>query len=218
MATLRTDEYLETIYKLEQDEHPVKIVSISSYLNLSPPAVHEMIKRLKKKNLINTQKGSVCLSKKGKTEALKVVRKHRLSERFLTDMLGLSWEEAHKEACKLEHALSDKVEKKLAKSLGDPKTCPHGHPIPDEKGKLSTQKTVKLDSLKTGNHAIIKSVNEEDSDILQYLSSLGLLPDVKIKIEEIAPFNGPLIIKVGKSKYALGRTIANKIEVQKTIK
>lgn len=215
MNTPRIDEYLETIYKLEQGEHPVRIVTISSYLNLSSPSVHEMLKRLKDNKLINLTKGGVCLTKKGEKEAKKIVRKHRLSERFLTDFLGLSWESAHDEACKLEHVLSDEVEETLAKKLGSPDTCPHGHPIPDKNGHIKSLKTKNLDKLKSGESAVIKSVSEEDSKVLQYLANLGLLPEVKIKVEEVAPFGGPLIIRIGKSRYAIGRTIASKIEVAK---
>jgi DtxR family Mn-dependent transcriptional regulator len=213
MSSDRIDEYLETIYKLEQQQHPVKVVIISSSLKLSPPTVHEMLQRLKGKGLINFDKGAVCLTRKGQNHAKKVIRKHRLSERFLTDVLGMGWDEAHDEACKLEHVISDKVEENLDKMLGQPETCPHGHPIPDKKGKIKVQKTQKLDSLKSGEVAVIKCVNEEEPKMLQYLFSLGLLPEVKIKIMEVAPFGGPFIIKVGKSRYALGRSITSKIEV-----
>jgi len=215
MGSDRIDEYLETIYKLEQREHPVRVGIVSTSLKISAPSVHEMLQRLKEKGLINFDKGTVCLTRKGRNHAKKIVRKHRLSERFLTDVLGLSWEDAHDEACKLEHAISDKVEDNLAQMLGQPQTCPHGHPIPDKKGHVTVQKTQKLDTLKNGEAAVIKCVNEEDPKMLQYLFSLGLLPEVKIKIMEVAPFGGPFIIRVGKSRYALGRSIASKIEVLK---
>lgn len=215
MNSPRIDEYLETIYKLEQREHPVRVISISNFLKVSAPSVHEMLKRLEENNLIHFNKGTACLTKKGQKEAKKVVRKHRLSERFLTDILGLSWEDAHDEACKLEHVISDKVEENLAEKLGQPTTCPHGHPIPDKEGKIVIQKTKKLSTLKVGEEATIKCVFEEDPKMLHYLSSLGLVPEVKIKVQEIAPFGGPIIIKLGKSRYALGKAITEMIEVEK---
>ena len=215
MATDRLDEYLETIYKLEQEEHHVRSVQVSSHLNVSPPSASEMLGRMHDNGYINIKKGSVCLTKKGEKAAKKIIRKHRLSERFLVDLLGMSIEEAHDEACKLEHAISDKVEESLAKKLGEPSTCPHGHPIPDKHGKILAEKLVKLDSLKNGDQAVIKQVYEEDSKMLQYLASLGLLPETKIKVIETAPFGGPIMIQVAKAKYALGQTIASRIEVKK---
>ncbi len=144
-----------------------------------------------------------------------MVRRHRLSERFLTDMLGIDWEAAHREACKLEHVISPEVEEKLAEILGNPATCPHGHPIPDEKGRIGKHSSKQLCDCAIDERGRIDRVEEEEPQMLQYLASLGLLPDVEVEVKEIAPFNGPLLVKAGGAQYALGREVASKIWLRK---
>ncbi|MDL5503821.1 MAG: metal-dependent transcriptional regulator, partial [Candidatus Methanoperedens sp.] len=146
--------------------------------------------------------------------AKKVVRRHRLSERLLTDILGFKWDEVHEEACRLEHAISPEMEDRIAQSLGNPKTCPHGHPIPDKDGSFIKEKVRPLSQLKANEKAIIINVFEEDPKMLQYLASLGLIPDVCVRVEEVAPFGGPLIVCIAGSRYALGREVASKIKVK----
>jgi len=211
VSTNRVEEYLEAIFKVAQ-LGKVSLTTLSKELKLSAPTVSEMLKRMAKNDLV-TLKDGISLTRNGSRLAKKVIRRHRLSERLLTDILGLPWDKAHDEACKLEHVITGEVEDQLAKSLGNPKTCPHGHPIPSKDGKVKIEKTKKLDTLKSGDSAIIKLVFEDDPKMLKYLSSLGLLPDVKIKVKEVAPFGGPIIVKIGRSMYALGKTIASKIEV-----
>lgn len=212
--THRIEEYLESIYKLQQIQHPVSTSRLAEHLKLSPPSVSEMIKKLGSKGLINHIGKGVCLTEKGNRIAKKVVRRHRLSERLLTDILGFKWDEVHEEACRLEHAISPEMEERIEKSLGNPKTCPHGHPIPDKEGSLVKENVKPLSELKAKENAVIVNVFEEDPKMLQYLASLGLIPNVSVRVEEVAPFGGPLIICVSGSKYALGREVASKIKVK----
>jgi DtxR family Mn-dependent transcriptional regulator len=157
----------------------------------------------------------VTLTAKGERLARTLVRRHRLSERFLTDMLGMDWEKAHQEACKLEHALSPETEGRLADLLGNPDTCPHGHPIPDADGRIRERKLKKLSECGEDERGCIDRVEEEEPQMLQYLSSLGLLPEVEVEVKEVAPFNGPLLVKAGGAQYALGREVASKIWLRK---
>jgi DtxR family Mn-dependent transcriptional regulator len=157
----------------------------------------------------------ITLTPKGERIARTMVRRHRLSERFLTDMLGIDWEAAHREACKLEHVISPEVEEKLAEILGNPATCPHGHPIPDERGRIGKQPSKQLCDCAIDERGRIDRVEEEEPQMLQYLASLGLLPDVEVEVKEIAPFNGPLLVKAGGAQYALGREVASKIWLRK---
>lgn len=210
----RTEEYLESIYKLQQEQHPVSTSRLAEHLKLSAPSVSEMIKKLTGRGLVFPSEKGVCLTDDGKTLAKKVIRRHRLSERLLTDILGFKWDEVHDEACKLEHAISPEMEDRIAESLGNPKTCPHGHPIPDKDGNLVKEKVKPLCDLKAREKGIIVSVFEEDPKMLKYLASLGLIPDVCVKVEEVAPFGGPLIVCVAGSRYALGREVASKIKVK----
>ena len=212
--TPRIEEYLESIYKLQQEQHPVSTSRLAEHLKLSPTSVSEMVKKLASKDLVSHSEKGVCLTQEGNTIAKKVIRRHRLSERLLTDILGFKWDEVHDEACKLEHAISPEMEDRIAESLGNPRTCPHGHPIPDKNGKLTKEKVKPLSELRAAEKGIIVSVFEEDPKMLQYLASLGLIPDVCVKVEEVAPFGGPLIVCVGGSRYALGREVASKIKVK----
>ncbi len=212
--TPRIEEYLESIYKLQQEQHPVSTSRLAEHLKLSPPSVSEMVKKLASKELVSHTEKGVCLTDEGKSIAKKVIRRHRLSERLLTDILGFKWDEVHDEACRLEHAISPEMEERIEKSLGNPKTCPHGHPIPDKDGMFLKEKVKPLSELKTNDKGIIVSVFEEDPKMLQYIASLGLIPDVCIRVEEVAPFGGPMIVCVSGSRYALGREVASKIKVK----
>ncbi len=209
----RVEEYLESIFKLQQIQHPVSTGRLAEHLKLSPPSVSEMIKKLAKSGLVHYTEKGVCLTKKGEKIATGVVRRHRLSERLLTDLLGFRWDEVHEEACRLEHAITPEIEEKIAKSLGNPKTCPHGFPIPSEDGTFEKVDIKPLSNLGPSESGIIVSVFEEDPEMLRYLATLGLIPEVTIRVLEVAPFGGPLIVCVGNSKYALGREIASKITV-----
>jgi DtxR family Mn-dependent transcriptional regulator len=124
------EEYCEAIYELKEDDVDVIQARIADRLMVSRPAVSEMIKRLDAEGLVSTDRGRITLTADGERLAERVVRRHRLAERFLTDMLGLSWADAHKEAGKWEHVISASVEQAIVRVLGDPTTCPHGNPIP----------------------------------------------------------------------------------------
>ncbi len=212
--TPRIEEYLESIYKLQQEQYPVSTGRLAEHLKLSPPSVSEMIKKLAGKDLVQHTEKGVCLTEEGKRIAKKVIRRHRLSERLLTDILGFKWDEVHDEACRLEHAISPEMEERIAESLGNPKTCPHGHPIPDKDGLFVKENVRPLSELKASEKGMVVSVFEEDPKMLQYLSSLGLIPKVCVRVEEVAPFGGPLIVCVSGSRYALGREVASKIKVK----
>ena len=123
------EEYCECIYELAEDDLEVIQARIAERLQVSRPAVSEMMKRLEAEGLVSSDSG-IQLTAKGRRLAERVVRRHRLAERFLTDILQLSWAEAHHEAGKWEHIISESVEEALSRVLGDPTTCPHGNPIP----------------------------------------------------------------------------------------
>jgi DtxR family Mn-dependent transcriptional regulator len=124
------EEYCECIFELDEDDVEVIQARIADRLHVSRPAVSEMVKRLEAEGLVSTATGKIVLSDRGHSLAERVVRRHRLAERFLTDILGLSWADAHKEAGRWEHVMSDGVEEAMNRVLGAPTTCPHGNPIP----------------------------------------------------------------------------------------
>ena len=212
--TPRIEEYLESIYKLQQEQHPVSTSRLADHLKLSPPSVSEMVKKLTNKGLVKHTEKGVCLSEKGNQIAKKVIRRHRLSERLLTDILGFKWDEVHEEACRLEHAISPAMEERIAESLGNPKTCPHGHPIPDKNGMFVKENVRHLSELKASENGTIVNVSEEYPEMLQYLASLGLVPDANVSVEDVAPFGGPLTVCVSGSRCTLGKEVASKIWVK----
>lgn len=217
MVTARTEEYLEAIFKLQEEtDKPVGITKVAEYLKLSAASASEMVKRLKQDGTVNyDRKREISLTKKGWLQASRVIRRHRLAERLLTDYLKLNWDKVHEEACKLEHAISAEVEGRLAESLGNPSTCPHGYPIPNEAGEYPKIKVLPLLDLKMSNQALIARIREERADVLKYLDGLGIKPGAKIRLLEIAPFGGPISIEVNGERQALGRELAGLIMVKK---
>ena len=157
----------------------------------------------------------VKLTEKGRRIALRIIRKHRLSERLLTDLLNVEWEKVHEVACKMEHSISDEIAKKIEKTLGHPKTCPHGNPIPTECGGIIEEKSVPLSNLNPGEKGAIAKIIDEERDLLEYLSSLSIKPNRTIEIAEKTPFNGPLIVRIEGKNHALSRDIASLIKVRK---
>jgi DtxR family transcriptional regulator, Mn-dependent transcriptional regulator len=215
VLTESVEEYLESVFKLTHEHGAATVGKLAEELRVAPSSVSEMLGRLRGAGLVEDapQRG-VRLTKAGELEGARLVRRHRLSERFLVDVLAMPWDAVHDEACRLEHAMSPEVEARLAAQLGNPETCPHGHAIPTEDGTLPDRKLHPLADLGAGESATIGAIAEEASDFLRYLASLGLLPDADVKVESIAPFGGPLLVRVGGAQYALGREIAGKILVR----
>lgn len=209
------EEYLESIYKLQRTEHPVRPSALAGHMGVSAASVVEMIKKLADESLLyRSENSGICLTEEGERQALRLIRKHRLAERFLTDILGISWDRAHEEACKFEHVMAEEVEDGLDRLLDSPATCPHGHPIPSKEGTVKESDSVPLCELGAGEKGVIVLVSEEEPKMLRYLATLGLMPDAVVEVEQVAPFNGPLLVQVGGPKYALGREVAEKILVR----
>jgi len=214
--TQSVEEYLEALFKLQRGPDTVTVTRLAAELGVAPPSVSEMLRRLRADGLVTepAEGRGIALTAAGETEGAILVRRHRLSERFLVDYLDMPWDAVHEEACKLEHVLSPEVEARLAEQLGNPRTCPHGHTIPGEDGSLAHDDLRPLSGLEPGDEAVIGCIAEEKSDLLRYLASLGLLPDTPVAVESVAPFNGPLLVRVGGSQYALGREVTDKIMVR----
>ena len=219
------EEYLEALFHLRDKGKAVSTKDLAEHLKIAPASVTDMIKKLADKKLvIHTPYKGAILTKNGLKAAAALVRRHRLSERFLADMLGVPWEDLHDEACKFEHVISDQVEEKLLEALGNPKTCPHGNPIPTSDGSIVEDMSIPLTSFNPKETGTITKIKEENPEFLHYLASLGLFPKVCIEVKEIAPFSGPIIIKTRGASYALGRDVACNIflhpdtEVKKRLK
>lgn len=215
MSSEKTEEYLEAIYKLQSPERRLGTSELGKELGVSAASAAEMAGRLQEKGHVTRSKDSgIKLTRQGTKAALELIRKHRIAERFLVDVLGVHWEAAHEEACKFEHIMSPDVEKRMEALLSDATTCPHGHPIPDANGKTAAEKIRPLTSLKRRQTGVIARISEERRDLLEYLATLGLMPHRKVRVEQIAPFDGPMLVQVNGANYALGREIADKIWVK----
>lgn len=210
MPSHTIEEYLETIYKLTE-RGPVRPARIAEALGVSGPTVTATLRRLGRDGFVTRPDGLVALTEDGRRAALDVVRRHRVAERFLADILKLPWEDVHDEACRLEHALSPKVVAALETLLENPQTCPHGHPIPAEDGKVAAPEGVPLAMLAGGTVATVIRVDEDDEGLLGYLASLGLFPGTRLAVLDVSPFDGALLIEAGSGRFALSREAASKI-------
>lgn len=216
--TSTTEEYLETIYRLEQKEGAARTGEIASDLGVALGTVTNTIEHMEGEGLVShvPYKG-VRLTSRGLKGALNVIRRHRLSERLLTDLIGVGWADVHAHACRLEHGLTDEIIKPLEKALKHPRTCPHGNPIPTKDGGIIEEKSEPLVALNEREGGTVMKITEEKADLLRYLDSLGLVPGASINVIEKAPFDGPITIKVGEAKRALSRSMASVILVKRII-
>ena len=227
MSSESLDEYLEAIYGFNEKGKLAKNQDLSEKLKVSPPSVTQMVKRLADEGLVEYKpyKGAV-LTGKGMALAQKVVRKHRLLERFLHDTLGISSEKIHSEACKMEHGMSDETTAALCAVLENPATCPDNDPIPPcnlnvescdqcsearaniEHAPLTTQ----LSSLKPGEKARVAFIRG-GRNMTQRIIDMGLTPGTVIKMLHAAPFRGPVEVEVRSTSLALGRRLAGQVFV-----
>lgn len=211
------EEYLEAIYKLQERSGTARTSEIVTMLNVAAGTVTNTIERLERGGYVTHEPyRGVKLTERGRRLALEVVRKHRLSERLLTDILHIKWDRVHEAACKLEHGITDEIIKPLEKALKHPKTCPHGNPIPTKCGGIIEEESRSLNDLKEAEQGVIVKIMEEKSELLRYLDSLGLVPGASVTILEKAPFNGPITIKVEAVVHAISPTVASVIQVKRT--
>lgn len=210
------EDYLKTIYTLEQELSPVSTSRIAAARKVRPGSATSMIQRLSKLNLLNYEKHrGVTLTKSGQEIALEVIRHHRLVELYLIEALGFSWDEVHEQADILEHVISEKLEERIAAALNYPKFDPHGDPIPSKEGVVEDTDFVPLATLPIHSVATIARIPDDaDSRLLRYLGDLGLIPGNRITVLDAAPFDGPLtIICDGESKI-IGYNVAKSVLVR----
>jgi len=209
MRSERVEEYLESIARRQKTEMPVSTSSLAGDLGVSLPAVTDMIRRLESEGLINYEPNrGVSLTAQGSRAALTTIRRHRLWERFLTDILGLRWDKVHDAACRLEHAISPDMEKSLASLLGYADTCPHGHPIPDKNGHVKDQDVRPLSEFKVGQRVRISAVLKEESQLLRKIEKWGLKPNSIVKVVR-KDDDGTLELKLDGQKLLLDKATAD---------
>ncbi len=208
---------LLTLVRAAENATALAPVDLGRELNATKPALEIQLRVLLDQNLVTVMTtGHLALTTSGRERALTLLRRHRLAERLFTDVLGLDWVRAHVEADKIEHAVSPEAERQMAAQLGEPDTCPHGNPIPGPRHDSSAADTLSLDQCAPPARATISRIGLETPAALLHLATLGLLPNVAIEVENRAPFDGPVLVRVGRAHYALGRTLASRIWVRKS--
>ena len=180
-ATIAEEEYLQTMFWLEEAGLPITGANIARAMQLSPPTVHEMIGRLERDGYVSRDEDkSLGFTNEGRDHAQAIVRRHRLIERFLTDVLGIPWDEVHEEAERLEHAMSPVLEERMLAAIGDATTCPHGHPIVEG----AREQGVLLADVESGADVHVLRFENEAEELLHYLKQAGLRPGLDGKLED----------------------------------
>jgi DtxR family transcriptional regulator, Mn-dependent transcriptional regulator len=218
-ASAAMQEYLAEAYRLAyyQNDNPyVSTSDLAEVLHVSAPAVTRMVQRMKENGFLEHEPyRGITLTPQGEHEALMSIRRHRLVERFLVDVMKFGWHEVHDAADELGTNLSDKLVSRMDEMSGFPRRCPHGEPIPTADGKMPRVVDYPLPHAKQGSDLVISRVNTHDTDKLQYLNSLGLKPGAEFHLLARAPFNGPLQLKVGNEAHFIGFELAGALRVCK---
>ena len=207
------EEYLETVHELGEESIVVTQARLAQRLGHSAPTVSQMVRRLSTDGYLTVDRREITLTAKGRTQAESVVRKHRLAERLLTDVIGLAWEKAHVEAGRWEHVISDEVETLLVALLGNPTTCPHGNPIPG--APRSERQLSSLESCAPGQRVRLERITEQveiDERALSYLADHHFLPGTSARVQAKAP-DGTLVLELSDGTIAVGPAMAGQLFV-----
>lgn len=210
------EEYLETIQSLEEEGTTVIQARIAQRLGRSAPTVSEMLDRLSADGYVQRAGRTIALTAEGRVVAERVMRKHRLAERLLVDVIGLPWHKAHLEAGRWEHVISDEVEGLLVQLLGNPSTCPHGNPIPGGPPDSSRTSQVALADASPGAAVRIARITEEvelDLAALTYLDTNGVVPGADVVVRDRAP-DGTVTLVVGEAVVGLGQALSRQVFVR----
>jgi DtxR family Mn-dependent transcriptional regulator len=215
MASENVEDYLKSIYKLQEGGGKVSTSSLSERLGVSAPSVTEMIKKLADEGILAyaPYKG-VELTAEGRKRALKILRRHRLWELFLVEVLKYPWHEIHDEADRLEHFTSEKLERRLDEALGFPRKDPHGDVIPSTDGSIERVEYRSLSDVKPGETVTVARVNDSSAQVLQYASRLGIGLKRRIKVKEHVEFDGSLRVEIGRKERFVSAKLAENIFVE----
>ncbi len=216
-STMR--DYLAEIYRLadqsKADEPFVSTSALAELLDVSAPAVNRMVTRLKELSLLQHEPyQGIRLTETGQREALKELRRRRITEAFLVKVMNFGWHEVYEEAHRISSSLSDSLSERMSQMAGNPTRCPHGEPIPSAEGMLPPGDDYTLAEAQQNVNLEITRVRTREPERLEYLGALGLLPGTPIHLLHTAPFNGPLQLKVGREYRIIGHNLAELICVR----
>jgi DtxR family Mn-dependent transcriptional regulator len=215
MTTPAVEDYLKSIYELSLEGKPVSTSAIAEQLNVAAASVTGMLKRLAEQGLVDhvRYRGS-RLTGEGLEKALRTIRRHRVIELFLVNVLGYTWDRVHDEAERLEHAASDTLVNRMAAVLGEPLADPHGAPIPTAAGVIHETRYPVLAELGLNRPATLRRVPDEDAALLRSLAGLGLMPGTRVEVLERAAGDGPLTIRIGDRVEVIEHDLAAAIAVE----
>lgn len=216
MGSLTEENYIKSIYSLSLEPGEVYVSELAKKLNVKLPTVNSMIKKLAVKKLVAyAPYQGIKLTDKGKKEALSIIRKHRLAELFLVKVLGMGWEEVHDIAEQLEHVNSERFFDRIDEMLGYPTADPHGEPIPDINGKVTSKDRISLNQVKEGSSAKISAVGNDEKTFLDHLNSKGLQIGDNVTVKKKELFDGSiLIVNKSRKEIMLSHQVAERIWVE----
>lgn len=193
IATPAMARYAAEIYRLQEDHEWVALSDLSEHADVSLQAASRMIRRLKEDGYINHEPyQGVRLTEKGESIALPAIRRHRLVERFLTDIMGFDWGETHHLADEFELGINDELEDRIDELTGHPTQCPHGEPIPSKDGVMPVLADLPLTEIREGERGVLTRVRTHDVEKLDYFKRLGLKPGTRVEFTGCGPFEGPV--------------------------
>jgi DtxR family Mn-dependent transcriptional regulator len=207
--TRSVEDYLKSVFHLTSQGGFATTSGIAEMLEIAPPSVSGMMKRLSETGLIeHVPYRGVQLTPQGRRAALQMIRRHRILESYLTSKLGYDWGDVHVEAERLEHAVSEKLIERMAEALGEPRYDPHGAPIPTAAGEIEEAELITLADVRVGATVVLRQVGDEQPDRLRYLAEQGLTPGTRLFVVERQPFNGPTTVRSGGDMRVVGQELA----------
>ncbi len=209
------EDYLKVIYELETRMGAAATSDVAQALGVAPASVTGMIRRLASQGFVDHEPyRGVQLTELGRHTALRTIRRHRILETYLTRVLGYAWDMVHDEAERLEHAASDNLIERMSAALGHPRTDPHGAPIPTADGIVDERLHRTLADLEVGESATMVQVSDRNPELLRYLTEIALQPGTQVMLVSRAPFDGPLLLRIGRVEQAIGPSLAAQIHVE----
>ena len=215
MPSISAENYLKNIYELESGRKKVTTSRLASKLKISPASVTDMVKKLSEKGFLRHEPyQGVTVTEKGKRSALQIIRKHRLWEMFLAEVLHFSWDTIHEEAEEFEHIMSERMEEKIDEVLGHPKVDPHGDPIPQKDGTIQKMNLQPLAEAGEGTTVRVLRVHDANPELLQYASSIGLSLNKRIFVKQKNKFDDSLVVKIGTRETVVSSVLAKNIFIE----
>ena len=211
-------DYLEALFELEEERFPLVQAELSRWMGVSRASVSEHVKRLVADGLLTAEGRTLGFTREGRDMAIVLVRRHRLAEHLLIDIIGLPWHQAHEEAERWERVISSDIEDRLVILLDDPGACPHGNPIPGSAHEVDVTRLVALKDVPAGTAATLRRLTEDlelELDVMRFLEDSGLMPGGQLRVNGVGP-DGSMSLTVGREPVALGAHLADNLWVEPT--